>query len=176
MRRLLNKHSKFAKFIRFQSDKGGPKDPNLSNNSNTTQEYSPTLDEKAIISEFEKNQEQLNDPNLTQKPIETPKPVKTAQELQAEVEAAERLLKEQQELEVLLRKTIYRGIRATVLAVFAFALFFFVLSKKGKESKFLKFVEEKFGKKNESEEKSIELIKEMKEGGYPVDEKVEIKK
>lgn len=157
MKRFL-KSFKTQKFLRFSTQPQNPEKVIINENI--------TPEEQAIINEIDKKKDSTE--NL-EKPGE--QKVKTVEEIKAEIEEQERRLKELQEVEVLLRATIYRGLRATIFAVLAFAAFFVVLQKRGKDSRFLKFLEEKF-KKNDTEEKSKELIQEMKEGGFPnVEEK-----
>jgi hypothetical protein len=70
--------------------------------------------------------------------------IKTAEEIKAEIEAQERQIKQYQEMEQMLRRTMFRGLRATLFIVFALSLYFYVLSTKGKDSRFLKWVEMQF--------------------------------
>lgn len=81
--------------------------------------------------------------NLSQDPISVtnPIPIKTVAEIQAEIEANERKIIEAQEVDQMVRKAIFRGLRATIFMVISLTLYFYVLSTRGKDSRFLKWLE-----------------------------------
>lgn len=113
--------------------------------------------------EKEEQQEQQNVPHEQQQSSSSPPTstdtsgegaqIKSAEELKKEMEAAEARRAEMEKLEQMLRKTIFRGIRATIVFVLSVVLLMWSMKKKSKEIKEKKFLSGlKRGKDGDSDE------------------------
>jgi hypothetical protein len=85
-------------------------------------------------------------------------------------------LENKRNIEVLVRKLIFRAIRSLILLFIATLSFFIVIDSKGKESSLIKYLEEKRNLKKLKEEeinsqnKMEELEKDLVENFYPLEE------
>ncbi len=72
-------------------------------------------------------------------------PQKSIEQMQLEMQQNQLKVEEMQEMEHLLRKTIFRGLRATIIFVSAMLLFFKVMKKKNEDTKTSKLKQQPIG-------------------------------
>eukprot|EP01080_Neovahlkampfia_damariscottae_P009941 gene9941-2262_t len=105
--------------------------------------------------------------------------VKTVEELRKEAAEAEEMIKKQAEMDKITKKLLFKALRSTVIVVVCLVVGAVLYTMgKGKEKKFFASLFDSFKKsdKNETQvdSKSQQLINEMKEGAYPINEKGEM--